>query len=79
MATTVSTKGKGAAARSGRRPSPLPRGKPTTKGVLRSPDQFSRQARMVTSPIFGLPAIEPPEGAPEISTEQVRTLLANFP
>jgi len=79
MATTVSTKGKGAAARNGRRHNPLPRGKPTTKGVLRPPEQFSKQARMVISPISGLPAIEPPEGAPEISTEQVRTLLANFP
>jgi hypothetical protein len=47
--------------------------------VLRPEGRPKNKARIVVSSFSGLPAIEPPEGAPEISTEQVRAMLADFP
>jgi AbrB family looped-hinge helix DNA binding protein len=47
--------------------------------VLRPEGRPKNTARIVVSSFSGLPAIEPPEGAPEISTEQVRAMLADFP
>lgn len=47
--------------------------------VLRPVGRPRGRARIIISPISGLPAIEPPEGAPQLTTEQVRALLADFP
>ena len=85
MNTTVSTKGQIVIPRSVRQKLGIRSGdKLSTRVVqgfieLHPQGRPKNRARIVVSPVSGLPAIEPPEGAPEISTEQVRAMLADFP
>ena len=84
MTITVSTKGQIVIPRNARQKLGIgPGDKLSTeviKGslVLRPLGKPRGKSRIIISPVSGLPAIEPPEGAPEITTEQVRALLADF-
>ncbi|MGH8018917.1 MAG: AbrB/MazE/SpoVT family DNA-binding domain-containing protein [Opitutaceae bacterium] len=85
MTTTVSTKGQIVIPRSARQKLGIrPGDKLSTKIVegslvLRPVGKPRGRARVVISPISGLPAIEPPAGAPELTSGQVRAMLADFP
>ena len=85
MTTTVSTKGQVVIPQSVRQRLGIrPGDKLSTRIVdgslvLRPVGRPRGKARVVVSPFTGLPAIEPPKGAPELTSEQVRALLADFP
>ena len=85
MTITVSTKGQVVIPRGARQKLGIrPGDKLTTKVVdgylvMHPVNKPRGKARVVTSPDTGLPAIDPPAGAPELTSEQVRTILAEFP
>mgnify|MGYP001411248542 CR=1 FL=1 len=84
MNTVVSTKGQIVIPRSARHKLGIRSGDKLSARVvqgslvLRPQGQPKGKAKIVVSPFTGLPAIEPQEGAPELSTAQVRALLADF-
>jgi AbrB family looped-hinge helix DNA binding protein len=85
MTTTVSTKGQIVIPRSARQKLGIRPGDMLSTEVVRGPlvlrpvKKPQGKARIVISPATGLPAIDPPESAPEITSEQVKALLADFP
>ena len=85
MTITVSTKGQIVIPRGARQKLGI---RPGDKLVTRVVDGYlvlqpvnkpRGKARVVMSPHTGLPAIEPPAGAPELTSEKVRLILADFP
>jgi len=47
--------------------------------VLTPPRVRSRKARIIQDPVTGLPVLSGGEGAPVMTSKQVREILSNFP